>query len=348
MDSIVLHDYEVAANSEFSSDFLNQVYTDFTNNIVNLFIDYKNLVNDYQKFTLNVQYGLDWLTEVAATLSANEHTVSGYSVPLSSSNMELDKLFGMFYLKPIENSMSIIGRYLSTTGKLTAYESVKTYVSTTGNHDGWVEDRDLRVVVDNHMGIWRNTYTASSITVSINLSNINVLSTNIFEIVPFAGTTISEIRWKNVSGVYERGVVNSAFPYKTVGDFSFSGELQVVLTGVALGDGTYAYSLRYIDIYQATFASEGSVTYNIGDWLTITSISLDSDYPLDDITYPETYRIQLLSEDDSEVYYDSGSDPFPLQSSITIPGGVAVPLHMRVSMTKDAEKTPVIRYVDIT
>jgi hypothetical protein len=344
MDNIDLHDYEIEDNDPYTSDFLNQVVSDFSNNIVSLYVDYKALVKRYTDFVTNMNTGLDWLTSQVSVMSSGTYTVSGYSDPVDLDNIHVDKLFGEIYLQDF-NVESKIGRYTNNYGIVTAYNSNSVYYYNTDTST-WVEDSDMLKFINNKDDIWSKTHSSDELYIDIITSTVSDYKANIIELFPFAGTLIKTIEYKTSSGTYEEIEVNSKLPVKILGDFSYSSEFRVKLGGVSSGDGQYYYSLRYVDIYRADFMDSGTVTYDIGSYDTINSITLNDDYAEDDIKLLKPIRIEILSDDESYTYYDSNVDPFPIQSAISIEVE-PVNLRLRLTLYKKEGVTPVVKFIDI-
>lgn len=338
------HDYEVKNTDQFTSDFLNQVSTDFTDNMVKLYTEYKDLIAKYDNYRNSLNAGIDWLTTQVSSLSIGTYAITGFSTPVSVSNLTQTKLFGEFYLEE-QDSQSKIGRYINEFGKEVAYNSTKVYKFDTGT-SSWGEDATIKKIIDSHGDIWMTTDVNSEMYIAVATSDISVdKKANIIDVYPFAGTLIKTIEWKTPSGGFELVTVNSRLPVRLVGSFDFSNELRIKMEGVLTG-GVYRYSLRYVDVYRSDFKDEGRATFTIGSWDTITSIDLNSDYIEDDLKPKRPVRIEVLSNDESIIYYDSNSDPFPLQSSINI-DVIPQPIRMRLTLYKTEGKTPIIKYVEV-
>jgi len=333
-------DYEVSDNDSYSSDFLNQVISDFNNNITQLYMEYQLLVEKYDAYITNVGAGLDWLTEQAAITASGTYAITGYGSPVSTDGIDTDTLFGEFYLEAF-NIESKVGRYLDESSVSRAYESNKVYCYID---DQWVLDNTAQIIIDNKNDIWVKEHTEDELEISVTLSDTENIA-NMFEIFPFGGTLIKSISWKTSSGEYTTQTVNSKFPIKLVGVFNFANELKILMGGV---DKTthYYYGIRYVDIYRCDFANEGIITYDIGNFTEISEITLNDDYISEDLKLERPVRIEVLSDDESVIYYDSNTDPFPIQTSVAI-SETAVPLKMQITLYKTENVTPVIKTVTV-
>ena len=343
MDDINIHDYNIESADKYSSDFLNQVVGDFTDAISGLYKDYKDLTSRYSQYLQNMNEGLDWMTEQVGILASGTYEVSGYSDPVSSSNLDLEKLFGMFHLETI-NVESKISRYVDNQSVTRAYSSNKIYKFESSN---WVEDTTMREVIDNTTYIWSEELAEDELYIAITSSSSASVDkqANIIEVVPFAGTLIKTVEWKTTSGTFESIEVNSKLPVRIVGDFDYSDEVRVLLGGVSK-DGNYLYSLRYVNIYRCDFMDSGTAVFSIGSWADVAAITLNDDYIDDALKLKKPIRIELLSDDLSYTYYDSNVDPFPLQSVVNI-GLSAETLKLRITLIKTEEVTPVIKWVNV-
>ncbi len=343
MVELNFRNYKRNNTDPYSSDFLNQVTDDFSNNMVKLYMEYKRLVKEYNNFNSAANIGLDWLYQMVGVLSTQSYVVTGYADPVSSTSLILAKLYGQFYLDTTQATPeSKIGRY-TDAGKELAYTTNKVYKYEIGI---WVEDTDLRIVIDNHDNIWQELRDDNELYIAVAIPTTSTeQKANIIEVVPFAGTLIKKIEWKTPSGTFEQVLPNSKLPVQLVGRFDFTNEIRVLLGGVVSGS-KYYYALRYIDAYTCDFVDEGQSTYSIGDFDEITSIELNDDYIREDLKIDKPVRIEIISNDESLTYYDSNVDPFPIQSTIPISGS-PIPVKCRVTLYKKEGITPLIKYVDI-
>lgn len=340
MDEINLHEYTIEDGDKYSSDFLNQVISDFTGAITGLYVDYKALVNRYNDYISVVNAGLDWQVEQVGILASGDYTVSAYSTPESNNDVDIERLFGMLYLQTSQTD-SKISRYEDSQGVNRAFVSNKVYrfVDST-----WTEEEDLRTIIDNEDYIWSNTYADDEIYLAVYTSATTSTDqkANIIEVVPFAGTTIKRIEYKNSSGTFESVTFNSALPARIIGDLSYADEFRVVLGGVPR-DGQYYYSLRYANVFKCNFADIGSATYNVGVWSAINTITMNSDYIEDELKLDNPVQIEVISEDGSNTFYDSyDSENNSLPVTMTEQA-----LKLRVTLNKTQEVTPVIKYIDL-
>ena len=343
MVNLNYHEHKVEHLDNYSSEFLNTVINDFNDNIVKLYMEFKSIIKKHNEFNSVVNLGLDWYSEILGSLSLNDYAVTGYHDPTSFETMDVNKLFGQFYLQTY-NVESKIGRYLDDNNEPTAYDSNKMYIYKSLT---WVEDQDIRRIINNKKYIWYDEFDTDSIQVLLSIPSFSdrAYKANIIEVVPFAGTEIQKIEWKTSSGGSEQIVVNSKLPIQLVGSFDFRNELTVTLGGV-LKDAKYYYSLRYIDVLRCDFVDAGTATYEIGEFADISNIEINDDYIDDDLKLKSPVRIEIVSFDESEVYYDSSVDPFPLENVIAI-NTTPVALKARVTLKKVEGSTPVIKYIDI-
>ena len=119
MEELNIHNYKIEDADKYSSDFLNQVVSDFTDAIAGVYNDYKDLVARYNNYLQNMNTGLDWLTEQVGILASGIYTVTGYADPISNNNLDIEKLYGMFHLESM-NLESKISRYTDHQGVIRA------------------------------------------------------------------------------------------------------------------------------------------------------------------------------------------------------------------------------------
>jgi len=343
MSNLNFHSYQIDDNDQYTSDFLNQIISDFSDNMTSLYIDYKDLVKRYADFLANINTGLDWLTTQAGVLAVGQYTVTGYSSPSSTANAHADRLFGRLYLQDF-NLTSVIGRYMNDRGVLTAYASNKTYYAD--NSPDFVEDQLIMTAFNNKQGIWAKTTSHAELLIAIATPQMDNQEVNIFEAFPFAGTTVKSIEWKTSSGSWESTTVNSKYPVKLLGNFSYGGEFRIRLGGVAQAGGTYYYALRYADAYRCDLMDTGSATYSIGTFSTVSSITINDDYAPAAIKLKNPVRFEILSDDESYVYYDSNINPWPIQEAVAIEVA-PIALKLRVTLYKKEEVTPVISHINV-
>lgn len=349
MKNISFHDYEVESGDKYSSEMLNRIVSDFVINLTGLFMDYKSLVKDYNEYVINMNTGLDWLTEQAAIMASGIYTISGYSDPTDYEYTTMSKLYGQFYLEELSKEPKIT-TYMDDKGKYKAYPTNVVYKY---NNDilNWVEDESMRKIIDNNVDIWSTIIDEDELYISIACSPKASLTkkASIFEVFPFAGTLIEKIEWKTSSGSFESRTINSKFPVQLVGDFDFNNELRVLMKGIPK-DGRYYYSLRYVNIYECDFRDTGYVTFNIGKWSEITAINLNDDY-IDNILKlktPHPIRIQLYYWDSLDTpIWDSESDEYPITSSILI-DQPEEDLVLKITLIKTEGVTPVVKYVNVS
>ena len=344
MTEINFHDYNVEHLDAYTSDFLNQITTDFNNNMVKLYMELQSIIKEYNNFNTAVNIGLDWMTTMIGSLSFDaDYAVTGYSVPSTSTDMTLSRLFGQFYNGEV-NKESKIGRYLGDKGKYLAYASNQVFKYVSGS---WIEDVDLRTIIDNQSNIWQDERDEDELYISLALtsSSSTEYKANIIEVVPFAGTLIKKIEWKTPAGTFEQVLPNSKLPVQIVGDLDFANEVRVLLGG-ELRNGKYYYALRYMDVYRSDFRDSGSATFAIGDFSEIADIDFNDDYIQDDLKLETPFRIEILSDDESITYYDSNVDAYPIQTTISI-DSTPVPVKLRMTLTTTNGVTPVIKYIDV-
>lgn len=359
-------DYKVDNKQKMSSEFVNEVFNNFTNNMIYIYKNFQELNANTSYYIENLNKGLDWITREAAAqqqwLDTN-YTFSGYSEPYNTSNITHDSIAGAYYLLSLKEN-SKIQRYTDEYNSLRAYDTteIQAFQGYKFNNDYIfadtpVVDSNLRYVIDNHNYIWSVTLPRTIYDQGIsqngdylkilisNASNESVISLLIC--YPFGGTEVLSI---NIKGLQNNAdyikEFNSKYPVKIVDFIQSNGNIELIIKGTIDNDKV-TFAMRYIDIYTAVYKDKGYFEFKYKPTSNvISSITLNDDYLPEEYKDKGLVRIQIYTD---SIQYDSSLPEysFPLQTQYPIIPDTNNEVTVKVTLYKYNNISPKITYINI-
>ena len=356
MKPIVLHEYTKSNFDNFTSDFLNQVTGDFTNGIVELYMGYKALVKQKQEFVEVTNKAIEWLTNQYITLSGySNYTVTGFTQPYEPPvGVTVYNEYGEVCLRPV--TIDKIGRYQDSDGNMVAYNSdVVQYatadVSTPFSSLTWAIDDTMRPVINgDSASIWSATYSHQYLYVKIQTNPSINKTANIINVYPLAGTELVSLSLSLLNGTYNTFTPNTKFPYQIIGNYEYNDALILELQGVLQPDGKYYFSLRNIEVHDATYDMNGSIKYTLPAYTSISSLTFNSDYIDQNLQSEATVQFIITqASNTSNIIYDSmtSSYGFPINKTIYVSQPATGALQLQIVLNQVSDTTPVIKWVNI-
>lgn len=365
-DSLEFKDYQVDDKHPMSSEFLNKIFKNFSNNMLYLYNNFKMLVSNINNYKSNISHGIDWYvrqTASQAVWNSYKYSISSYSTPIQISNIVQDSLNGVIYLKS-SNEISKITRYTDLYNNQLAFEStqIRYFLGYKSGTDilfesDLVEDNNIRKVINNKNDIF-TTYTSKNgthdyeyIKVIISLSDIDTKKIDILECFPYGGTELVYVNFivNSVDNIVE---INSKFPYKVIDNIENCKTIELVFKGV-LNSTTnkYYFGIRYVDMYNCSYNNSGSFVYELPAMQTLNYITINDDYIKEELQNNNVFRFQLYYKNDydngilSNILYDSNVNTYPIQSSISLDEDKA--LTLVTTLNKIENVSPNIKWIKV-
>ena len=340
-----LRDYTVGDTNVVSADFLNQVAGDFSNAMAEAYLELEGIKNRNTAYKSAVSQSMSFLAQRANALTTAQSglKVTAYDSPLASSNVQVDTTYGQVTLLE-SNRVTHFPTLPDNYGRQLAISAVGVYSGATVNT--LVVDQNARVLVDNEGEIWSVSIPSANTDSGSYWLRITtpIISTtpNFVAVYPLAGTTVNQISILRQGGSTDFLPV-SVWPVKIHQNFSdFNREIRIKISGVLQDDGSYLFSLRKIDLYSVSYASQGSVSYVTKDaFSSVQSVTLNNPY-----FYPVTsqsvnmVQIQVLTLNGLTTLYDS----FIASSPFSVPSGPAQ-LIVKATLYRTAGGTPFVRTI---
>lgn len=358
-------DYKVENKQKMSSEFVNEVFNNFTNNMIYIYKNFQELNSNTSYYIENLNRGLDWITREAAAqqqwLDTN-YTFSGYSEPYNTSNITHDSVVGAYYLLSLKEN-SKIQRYIDEYNNFRAYDTTKIeafqgykfndqYIFSTTP----IVDDKIRYMIDNHDSIWSKTLDRTiydggvsqngdylKIIIS-NTTNENIIS--LLTCYPFGGTELININIKDLQDEDNIKEFNTKYPIKIVDFIQSSGTIEIIIKGTIDNDKVN-FAIRYVDIYTAVYRDEGFFEFKYTPQNNvINSITLNDDYLPEEYKDKGLVKIQIYTD---SVQYDSSLPEysFPLQTQYPIIPDTNNEVTVKVTLYKYNNISPKITYINI-
>lgn len=352
MSDLKFKNYEVSDKQEMNSEFINEVFGNFGNNIFYLFKKYKDVLYNINKYKNDLSSGINWYVEQAAAMSLSStknFTFSGYSPYDVKENITQDKLNGIIYLNSA-NLRSKIQRYTDTDGSLKAYPS--TIISyNVGSivddelvfSEDVITDDTIRQIINNENNLWSIYKEQEYIKINVHISNADNNVINQLSIFPYGGSEIISCSVNYNSAVTTLDI-NSKFPYKCIDNIYTDGDFSIIVKGKQAINGLYYFSLRYIDVFACDYYDTGYIQYTLEPMSVINEITINEDYIREEYKSQYPIRIEIIDENNIHVY-DTNTDSFPMQSAVNT--NTSENLTLKISLTKVNDISPNIKYINI-
>lgn len=312
-----LRDYTVVDTDIITAELLNNVTNDFSNAMAEAYLELRDLKKRNAAFMTAVDASMNHLIEQinATPTSLTGLKVTAYNPPVTSSNIQLDNVYGQLTLAELDR-VTHIPTDADNYGQTRALASVG--IETGATESSFAVNEDIRVIIDEEDEIWMTDLDATATdsgSIWIRLTTpLTGQTPNFVSVYPLGGTTVETIKVRHISG-YTTFTPSSVWPVKYHQNFpDYQNEVRIKVSGVLQPNGTYRFIMKKLEVYTVRYASEGTFTYLTEDAFTnISSVTVNNPY-----FYPITaqntgmIRVRVLTEDGLTVLYDSshGSEAF--------------------------------------
>lgn len=340
-----IHDYTVTDADNITAELLNQVTDDFSNAMTEAWLEVEELKRRNTAFKDLAGQSMNYLISRISSLSTSLTglKISAYNPVVSSSNIQLDNVYGQLSLAE-SNRVTHIPTAEDNYGRYLAVNGVSIKVGRTSDPADLADNEDARAILDDEGEIWKETRTAADtdagsiwVVVATPLSGV---TPNFVSLYPLAGTTIQTVEVKRAAS-YTTWSPNTTWPVKYHQNFSdYQNEVRFKIAGVLNSDGDYDFYMKKLDIYSVTYASEGWFMYTTEDvFTTVASVTVTAPF-----FYPTAsalasmYRVQIYNTGTTTAIYDSHAATGPFT-------GTGGKLDVKVTLYKTEGNTPFITSV---